>query len=591
MSAFNGSAVRAIKERLNIADLVRRYVDLRRVGNRWVAPCPFHQETKPSFSVNEEEGFFYCFGCQAAGDIFDFHSRINGLEFKDSLEQLAAEAGVSLDETRRAPDADRRNQRLAVAKMCDLAKDRFRRNLFSEAGAACRAYLEQRGISAQMSEAFDLGWSLSAWRDLADALRGAGFSVQEGVEAGLLKNRGREGYDVFRGRLIFPVRNMSGQVAAFGGRIIDASAEALRLSGDAKYINSPETPLYKKGEHLYGLFQARRGIALQKSAMLTEGYLDVVSLHQFGYANACAALGTALTGEQVRRLAGLSSELELVFDGDGPGRKAALNACRLALCRGLACKVVMLPEGEDIDSLLRGKGREAFEDLRGYASEGLDFCIRSLSRAAPREALEWVKNFLAAVEHPELVAGYAARLCRALDLDERELRKTLAKYKKGASSSVPGADAPREKGGYGLLRKDALDRWIMGFVARFPQHLPALGDAGVMLLLTGDWALSIWEKTAACAPDFDTDEVLRRLDDKEKDFWLRQKLEAPPGDTEFRELADIRKYAASACGKRQDNACVQALRRAPDKNAYDPALLEAMNEALLRKRKLGSNNG
>ncbi|MDR0828099.1 MAG: DNA primase [Desulfovibrio sp.] len=586
MNKLKGSATRVIKERLNILELVRRYVDLRRVGNRWVAPCPFHQETKPSFSVNEEEGFFYCFGCQAAGDIFDFHSRINGVDFRESLEQLAAEAGVSLDEDRPAAHAGGNEARRLAGEMYEVAAKHFRRNLFSRSGNEARAYLGKRLVSEAISEKFFLGWSLPEWKDLGNALRGAGFSPKQGAEAGLLKDNERGSvYDVFRGRIIFPVKNMSGKVIAFGGRIIDDSDAA-------KYINSADSPLYKKGDNLYGLFQARRGISAKKSAILTEGYMDVLTLHQFGYENACAALGTALTVEQLRRLSGLSSDLEFIFDGDAPGRKAALNACRMALGRGLNCKVIILPDGEDIDSLLHGQGRDAFEKLRGYAPEGLDFCIRSLSRSAPREALAWVKNFLGAVEHPELVAGYASRLCRGLDLDERELRKNLPAAQKEGFTASAGKGASLLKSGPRVLGKEILDRRIMSFVARFPKHLPALREAGVMLLLSGDWALSIWEKTADCAPDFDPDEVLRSLDDKEKDFWLRQRhMEAPPSETEFTELADIRKKAAAFCREKQDKACRQALHREADKNAYDPVLLEALNEALLQKRKLGSNNG
>jgi len=379
--------------------VVKRYVDLRRAGNRWVAPCPFHQETKPSFSVNEEEGFFYCFGCQAAGDLFDFYGRINGLDFRETLEQLAEEAGVALEDLRPDPKASvERDLKKIALRMYEAATKHFQRNLRTEAGAACRAYLERRQLAPVIIDAFELGWSLPEWHGLADTLRRAGFSPKQGVDAGLLA-AGDKGnaYDRFRGRLIFPIKSLSGKVIAFGGRIIGDE-------GAAKYINSTDSPLYKKGDNLYGLFQARREISIKKSVMLTEGYMDVLTLHQFGYENACGVLGTALTQEQVRRLGGFCSELELLFDGDAPGRKAALKACEMALAKGLACKVVLLPEKEDIDSLLKENGREVFEELRRFSPDGLDFCIRTLSMQAPREALDWVKGFLAAVEQPELLS-------------------------------------------------------------------------------------------------------------------------------------------------------------------------------------------
>jgi DNA primase len=577
------SAVREIKARIGIVELVRRWVDLRRAGNRWVGPCPFHQESKPSFSVNEEEGFFYCFGCQAAGDIFDFHSRITGSDFRESLEQLAEEAGVVLEaEAGPGPAAaERSDLRKNALRMHEFAKDYFRRNMLTDAGAACRDYLEQRGIEQGMVEKFELGWSLPGWSGLADALRRAGFSLKEGTESGLLKTGDRgSAYDVFRARLIFPVRSAAGRVIAFGGRIIGEEDAA-------KYINSPDSPLYKKGENLFGLYQARRSVSVKKAAILTEGYMDTLTLHQFGYDNACAVLGTALTAEQVRRLGGFCSELELLFDGDAAGRKAALRACAMVLGRGLNCRVVCLPDGEDIDSLLHAQGTEAFEELRRFAPEGLDFCIRSLSAAAPREALAWVKNFLKDVEHPEFVSRFASRLCRGLDLDERELRRSLPARSKNAPPAGAAAGESR-----GVMQKDALDRRIMSFVVRCPQHMPALRNAGTMLLLTQDWALSIWEKTVSCGPDYDPNEVLGKLDDKEREFWWRQRaLEAPLRENQDRELADICRKAAAYCAEKQDRACRQAMLGQKDKSVYDPELLKALNETLLRKRTLGSADG
>jgi DNA primase len=244
---------------------------------------------------------------------------------------------------------------------------------------------------------------------------------------------------------------------------------------------------------------------------------------------------------------------------------------------------VCLPDGEDIDSLLHAQGSKAFEELRNFAPEGLDFCIRSLSAAAPKEALDWVKNFLQDVEQPELVSRFASRLCRGLDLDERELRRSLPAHSKKSAA------AGRESGG---VCKSALDQRIMSFVVRCPRHIPALRDAGAMLLLTQDWALSVWGKAASCAPAYDPDEVLSKLDDKEREFWWRQRiLEEPLRDNQERELADICRKAAAYCAEKQDRACRQAMLGQKDKNAYDPELLKALNESLLRKRTLGSADG
>ena len=587
MCANRTSATREIKARLNIVDVVKRYVELRRAGGRWVAPCPFHQETKPSFSVNEEEGFFYCFGCQASGDLFDFYSRINGLEFKDALEQLAEEANVPLENTRPDPrDAAARDFRKTALRMYEAARNHYCRNLLAESGRQCREYLERRGITQGIIDGFELGWSLPGWTGLADVLRRSGYTAKQGVESGLLAANDRgSGYDRFRGRLIFPIKNLSGQVIAFGGRIIgDEDA--------AKYINSTDSPLYKKGENLYGLFQARRAISAKKSVILTEGYMDVLTLHQFGYENVCGVLGTALTPEQIRRLAGFCSHFELIFDGDGPGRKAALRACEMVLSKGLACKVVMLPDGEDIDSLLQQGGREQFEELKLYAPDGLDFCIRALSSQAPREALDWVKKFLAAVEQPELLSRFVTRFSQALALDEAEMRRGINIPGRNEEQRADAKFAPGIKKSSPAVEKDALDRRIMQFVVRCPQYMPELCDAGANLLLTQRWALSLWEKVARCAPEYDSDSVLRQLDTKEKEFWWHHRvMEAPPKEHQLRELADIRAAAAKCCEERQAVACLQAMRQGQDKGDYDLELLKALNETLIRQRTLGSTDG
>lgn len=453
MKRRDGSVVQAIKSRLNLVDIARRYVELRRAGGRWMAPCPFHQETKPSFSINEEEGFFYCFGCQASGDLFDFYGRINGLDFRETLEQLAEEAGVALDDWKPDPRAQQEQSlRRQCLRMYDVARAHFVGNLAKREGQECRDYMQRRAIAPEIIESFELGWSLREWQSLADTLRRAGFAQGLAVKAGLLatSDSGRA-YDRFRGRLIFPIKSLAGQVIAFGGRIIAEDDQA-------KYINSSDSPIYKKGDHLYGLYQARRAISQHKVAMLTEGYMDVLTLHQFGYNNAVGVLGTALTPEQVKRLSGFCSTVELLFDGDNAGRKAALRSCEMLLVRGMRCKVVLLPQGEDIDSLLHGAGRDAFESIRNEAPDGLDFCMRSLAAQAPRDMLDWTKGFLAQVEQPELLSYYITRLAGGLGLNEAELRDSLAERVK-AHAAAP-AKKPVARG------HASRDREIMTFAVK-----------------------------------------------------------------------------------------------------------------------------
>lgn len=583
-------ATREIKERLNIADIVRRYVNLQRHGNRWVAPCPFHQETKPSFSVNEEEGFFHCFGCQASGDIFDFYARINGLEFREALEQLAEEAGVKLEAHKGRGGGESSNEttqtRRTFLKMYELAAGYYARNLTSPDGGPCRDYIAKRRLAPEIIESFGLGWSSRGWQGLADTLKRASFPANIAVQAGLLSPSDRGSpYDRFRGRLMFPIKSLTGHTIAFGGRIIDPEEDA------AKYINSADSLIYKKGDHLYGLFQARRTISAKKSVMLTEGYMDVLTLHQYGYMNACGVLGTALTPEQVKRLSGFCSTLELLFDGDGPGRKAALRGVAMAAAKGMRCKVVLMPEGEDIDSLLHTSGPDAFEKLRAGAPDGLDFCIRMLAGESPREAVDWVKNFLRQVEQPELLSAYISKLARGLDLDEASLRQNLP-----ASGMAPGGganaavtDTPSfARSGLEHVPDRGMEAELIRYVVRNPHCLPILRDHGAELLLNTVFFRELWARIAANTPEYSADDVFMNLADKHREFWVATRMNGPvhgadEPEKREQELAEICERLKTVASERQSKTCLQAIRQTSSGADYDVELLKAMTEAARRK--------
>ena len=589
MGQRNSRAIQEIKRRLNMADVVRRYVELRRMGPRWVAPCPFHQETKPSFSVNEEEGFFYCFGCQASGDLFDFYGRINGLGFRETLEQLAEEAGVQLEAASTVDDRKRDealSRRRQILRMHELAAQHFAHNLTRPQGQECNEYMERRGIAPAMIERFGLGWSQREWQALTGALRRAGFPDALGVEAALLgaSDKGGRVYDRFRGRLMFPIRSLGGQVVAFGGRIIGGEDEA-------KYINSSDSPIYKKGEHLYGLAQARRAISQNNAAMLTEGYMDVVTLHQFGYEHAVGVLGTALTPEQIKRLSGFTANLELLFDGDRAGRKAALRACEMLLPRGLSCKVVLFPEGEDIDSLLRSRGKDAFEALRAAAPDGMTFCVQTLRGMAPRDAVDWAKHFLQQLTLPELMSRYASLLATGLGLTEAELRGHFAERTRARGELTH--ETSQGSGGQGIRsearpdmrtdvrsgRTDTRDRQIMTFAARYPHALERLREAGAHLALNAQWAKTLWTKME----NRDPEEIVHELDEREKRFWILCRTASAPLDNEQGELDALcrmlemtrRTKAPFAAALRQNAADPEA------DDMYIKALQQTLNE---RKR-------
>lgn len=494
----SNSAIRAIRERINILEIVGRYVQLRQNGGRYVAPCPFHQETRPSFSVNPEKGFFYCFGCHASGDIFEFYSRINGLDFRETLAQLAEEAGITIDSHSHGSSAQGpRSDRHAMLRMNESACRHFSASLAQTGGAECRDYLAARGVSQETIDSFRLGWAPREWRTLADALRRQGFDLETAKTAGLLgKSDSGNLYDRFRGRLMFPILSLANSVVAFGGRIIADEDEA-------KYINTSDTPIYGKKEHLFGLARARRHIAAAGSVILTEGYMDVLTLHQYGYPNSVGVLGTALTQEQIRRISGFTSRVVLLFDGDRAGRKAALRSAEMLLARGLSCSVASLPDGEDIDSLLRSAGPKAFEAILGSAWEGLAYCADVLRESSPREAVDWARNFLRGVELPELASPFASRLSQLLQIDEKSLRREsgTGKVRKAA------AGMPR--------MFDMRDTQVLIFAVRYPHRLQDLRMLGADLALASSAARELWEILEKWGPE----QAFYHLSDQQKNFW------------------------------------------------------------------------
>lgn len=519
--------IQSVKSRVDLVEIVRRYVDLKPMSGRFVAPCPFHQETKPSFSVNPELGFYYCFGCQASGDVIDFYGRMNGLEFREALEALAEEVGVSLTDEKPDPLAARKKQlRKACLDMHALARDYFRRTLSSAAGKDARDYLARRRLVPEIIEGFGLGCSDEDWQGLQSFLQGKGFSPAQAVEAGLLsRNDSGRTYDRFRGRLIFPIQDMAGRVIAFGGRIIK--------DGEPKYLNSSDSPIYTKGEHLYGLYQARPAISKSRRALLTEGYVDVLALHQHGFKDAVGVLGTALTVEQVKRLGSLCKEVVLVFDGDNAGRKAALRSAEMVLAQGLTCRVALLPQGLDADDLLRESGAEAFAKLLEQAGDGFEYCAECVrATGSAREVLDFARRFLRGLRDPAWKAFYLPRLTKSLGLDETVMRGALA----GDGDAPP--QAARRQGDRqrrsvttyapGQIKESGAkrDEYLLAFAVHYPQYRKNLRDGNLAELLCNPQAKRFWE-TITNSPEFDDKDVYDRLDERQRGFWVRCK-EAPP---------------------------------------------------------------
>ena len=302
-----------IRERNDIVAVISEYVQLRRTGRSWKGLCPFHQEKTPSFNVNQEEQFYYCFGCGAGGNVINFIMAIENLPFVEAVERLAERVGIPV--VRGAETPQERRQRSKQARLIAIhqaAQEIYQRALMSEVGAQARKYLTARGIRGETAKLFGLGYAVPEWQGLLGQLERQGFAAAECLAAGLaIEGREKHSYDRFRGRIMFPVCNGRGQPIAFGGRVIDGS--------QPKYLNSPETLIFNKGNNLYRLDLARTAFRRWGFAIVVEGYMDVIGLYEAGFANVVAALGTALTETQARVLRRFTDETVIAFDGDAAG--------------------------------------------------------------------------------------------------------------------------------------------------------------------------------------------------------------------------------------------------------------------------------
>jgi len=347
-----------ILERVDLVALVGRHVELKKSGKSFKGRCPFHQEKSASFYVTPELKRFKCFGCQVGGDAIAFVQRYLGKTFVDAVRDLAREVGVDMSATEDPSAGERQHLR----EVTDFALEHFKSQLWSSEGKVAREALASRGVDEETARSFGLGWAPEVWSRLSDLLLARGL-LEFGIQAGLVqrRTRGDGAYDVFRGRLMIPIRAADGRVVAFGGRL---------LLGDQgpKYLNSKESRLYNKSETLYGLDRARDEVRRRRSAVLVEGYFDVIGLHQAGVTHAVALCSTALTPGHLAALQRVDArELVLLLDGDEAGRKAVERLAPALLAGGASTRVALLPEGEDPDTFARGQGGDAVRALLASA--------------------------------------------------------------------------------------------------------------------------------------------------------------------------------------------------------------------------------
>ncbi len=455
-----------------IALVQRHGVELKKSGRSYKGRCPFHQEKSPSFYVWADEKRFKCFGCQAGGDAISFVQRLMGKTFVDTVTDLAKELGIDIQ-----ADVDpAMKEKQQVKDATDFAATHFTQRLWDTAvGHHAREYLRSRGLSEEVMRAFGLGWAPLAWTELADKLREQGL-LAFGEKAGLVSPRAKgDGYyDMFRGRVIIPIRSPEGRTIAFGARL---------LEGDdgPKYLNSKENRLYNKSDVLYGTDQARDEIRRRKSAVLCEGYFDCIGMHQAGVKNAVALCSTALTPGHLQLLHRLEAkELVLLLDGDDAGRKAVERLGGVILAAGVSSRVAVLPDGEDPDTFARKVGAEGVQKLLQGAKPLTQYLFETVlpdgvagTFEAKMEALERLRPITAAIPVGLTRSAFFGAMARHFGLPAMELEATLKSKAPPPVKAVPrpaGPPGAREvppdqlEGSYaacivrtrGLLEKDRL---------------------------------------------------------------------------------------------------------------------------------------
>jgi DNA primase len=501
-----------IRDSVGLVEVIGEYVQLTQSGGVYRGLCPFHAEKTPSFTVNPQRGIFHCFGCGVGGNVFRFLMMHKGLSFPEAAEELAQRAGVELKLENGEGRNRARRDKSGLYRAAFEALTYFRDGLHGPDGRQARDYLADRGLSGEIWEEFSLGWAPAGWDNLYRHLKAKNAPDELLAQAGLIKPRksGRGYYDVFRERVITPIFDLDGKPVAFGGRLLKADDH------QPKYINSPETPIYKKGRLLYGLDRHQPHIKDKGLVLLVEGYFDLIALASRGLRYTAATLGTALTLDHLRLLKGRAKRVVLIFDADQAGQNAAARALPLFLAADMEGVVLTLPENHDPDTFVREHGAAALEDALGDAVDLMEFFVeRTLAKhpdslAGKSRALQDVLYTLNQVENPAKRDLLRGALAHRLGVREESLRLSERPRFRGSAEPAPDATA-------GDLVLD-LETELLRFLLLHPEFSSRFlsGDQGFEFF--GTEAASVFaamQAEYAEAGDLDPDRLINRLNEEE----------------------------------------------------------------------------
>jgi DNA primase len=583
--------IEEVRRRTDMVSLVGEYVTLKKAGRNYLGLCPFHREKTPSFTVSPDKQMYYCFGCSEGGNAVSFLMKLNHLTFPEAIRHLAGKTGVVISDRPQSPE-ERERSTLAeqIRRVNGLAAEYYVRMLQSPAGEEAREYLRKRGIEAEAIRTFRIGLALEGWQNLLDFLGRKGVPPKLAEQAGLAIPRAGEGerghYDRFRGRLMIPIEDVDGHVIAFGGRVMGA--------GEPKYMNSPESPVYTKGNNLYGLSRTREVIRQAGYSLLVEGYFDLIALWCAGIQNVVATLGTALTRAQVDLLRRYAPRVAVVFDPDEAGRKALARSLELFLTGNVHAKAVILPDGLDPDDFVRTRGRERMEALVAQAVPMVDYYIEEIlggrgtleeDRDKLREAVAFISRIEDAVERNLFIKRVSEKLDFDQDVLKAEVRRVL-------SHEPVSPAAPEKKGS--AREPDHLELSLIHMMMECPDRIPAVSASGVLdcftseeLRLLGKRLLTVAEQQGGVISD-----LFSIVNDLGEGPVRARLLDRLMGESPYQEalidrlMADMIRRVRERSNKEKKIVLTRRIReaeRVKDQELYD--LLVAERNRILREEK------
>jgi DNA primase len=555
LSRIADEIIQEVRDRVDIVELIGRHLTLKKSGRNHVGLCPFHSEKTPSFNVNSDRQSYYCFGCNEGGTAFTFLMHVENLTFPEAVRTLARECGIEVPES----SGGGRSNTEALYRANEVAQARYRKALLVPGNPAL-AYLEARGLAASAVEKFQLGYAPDSWDAVANALRDEGISPEIGAQAGLLAERRSGGYyDRLRDRVTFPICDVRGRVIGFGGRAISPEQEP-------KYLNTPESPVFRKRAALYGYPDALGPIRKAERAVVVEGYFDRIALDLADVSNAVASCGTALTPDHARDLRRRTGEIVLFFDGDEAGQRALEKALQLLLPEDLRVRAAVLPAGDDPDSFSAREGTEALRALVDSAPRAIETVIKRVASAGhdtawkTADAVAEVVPMLALIPNVVERSDYATQLALAVGTEPRHVEAAIAAQRRGEDPRDAVPVRPRKSG-----PEDRIAAQLLCSLIEYPALIERVSTDELLALLPagpteeivralaagplaerldveaicedlGDDAKRLLRELAANNAELDADTATRILDDTIQ--WLRKRLRNEEGRALTQQLRD-----------------------------------------------------